>query len=88
MVVYGEYLFAENFIAGGLLLWLTGRMTGYRPRPGRLALAAAVCGAGSFIIFVPLAGLLSAAVRIAIGVVAALAAFGPGQLLKKNGRRC
>ncbi len=84
MVVYGEYLFAENFIAGGLLLWLTGRMTGYRPRPGRLALAAAVCGVGSFIIFVPLTGLLSAGVRIAIGLVAALAAFGPGQLLKKT----
>ncbi len=84
MVIYGEYLFAENFIVGGLLLMLTGKLTGYIPHWGRLISAAIVCGAGSFIIFLPLEGIISVILRLAIGSLAALIAFGVSQLLKKT----
>ena len=64
MVIYGEYLFVENFIVGGLLLALTGKLTGRIPSWKRLLAGAALCGASSFIIFLPLTGALSTAIRL------------------------
>lgn len=39
MVIYGEYLFIENFIAGLLLILLTGKLTGRMPAKMRILLA-------------------------------------------------
>ena len=44
MVIYGEYLFAENFIAGLLLILLTGKVAGYMPSAARALAAAVLCG--------------------------------------------
>jgi len=84
MVIYGEYLFIENFIVGALLILLSGKLTGYIPSFRRLALGAALCGMGSFIIFLPVKGILSIIVRLAMGVIISAAAFGRRQLIKKT----
>lgn len=84
MVIYGEYLFAENFIAGFLLIMLTGKLTGCIPRKVRLVLASLVCGVSSFIIFLPLGGVLSTLIRLTICLLTALTAFGSDQLIKKT----
>lgn len=56
MVIYGEYLFLENFITGMLLLILTAKLLGEKIRRWRLAAAASLCGAGGFLVFVPTIG--------------------------------
>ncbi len=84
MVIYGEYLFAENFIAGLLLILLTGKVTGYIPSAARTLMAAVLCGLSGFMIFIPLGGLLSAAVRIGTGMACAAAAFGLRNILKTS----
>ncbi len=85
MVIYGEYLFLENFIVGMLLIMLTGKLTGYRPRMSRLILGAGLCGLSGFIIFLPLPGALSAVIRIAAGFLCAASAFGFKELFKTTG---
>ena len=52
MAVYGEYLFAENFIAGMVILSLTGIWAGRRAQTGWLITGALLCAAYSFTIFV------------------------------------
>ena len=56
MTVYSEYLFLENFIAGMLLLWMTGRMTESgteSAKPGRILAGSVLSGMGGFLIFMP-----------------------------------
>ena len=84
MIIYGEYLFVENFIAGGLLLALTGKLTGYIPSMKRLIAGAVLSGIGSFIIFLPLKGVWSVLIRLAIGLITSVAAFGRQELIKKS----
>lgn len=85
MVIYGEYLFLENFIVGMLLIILTGKLTGYMPRAFRMAIGAAICGISGFIIFLPLSGALSAAGRILTGFACVAAAFGFKDIIKTTG---
>ena len=84
MVIYGEYLFAENFIAGLLLILLTGKVAGYMPSAARALAAAVLCGLSGFIIFLPVGSLMSAAVRIGAGAACAAAAFGLRNILKTS----
>ncbi len=84
MIIYGEYLFIENFITGVLLLALTGKLTGRMPARKRLAAGALLCGMSSFIIFLPLDGMISTALRLGAGVMVAAAAFGRHNLIKKS----
>lgn len=51
MVIYGEYLFAENFITGYLILKLTGKICGLQALKGRLFLGSGLCGFYSFVLF-------------------------------------
>ena len=85
MIIYGEFLFAENFITGLLLIMLTAWLSGRRPRVWRIALAAVLCGLGGFIIFLPLRGTASAAARLATGLICAAAAFGRRDIVKTAG---
>ena len=71
MVIYGEYLFIENFIAGLLLIFLTGKLTGRMPAKIRILLAAVLCGLSGFIIFLPLNGGWSAVLRLLAGTLCA-----------------
>ena len=80
MVIYGEYLFIENFVTGCLLLALTGHLAGRQVSSLRLLAAGALCGAGSFTIFLP-ANWFTAAV---IGAAAVAAAFGTRNFFKNS----
>lgn len=85
MVIYGEYLFIENFISGLILLLLTAKLTGSVTGKFRILAGAVICGMSSFIIFVPLSGIQSAAVRAAICFCCILVTFGRRELLKEAG---
>ena len=51
MTIYAEYLFLENLIAGGVILVLTGKISGIKIKRGLLTLGSILCGAYSFILF-------------------------------------
>ena len=88
MIIYGEYLFAENFITGALLLLLTAWAFGTRISKLRIVCGALLCGAAGFLIFLPISGLAAVLLRLAIcaGVCAlGLGAKGFRQLLRQAG---
>lgn len=64
MAVYGEYLFAENFIAGMVILSVAGIWAGRRANTGRLIAGAMFCAAYSFTIFVSFGIFAELAVKI------------------------
>lgn len=84
MIIYGEYLFLENFIVGALLIFLTGKLIGNTPPIWKIALSASICGLSGFIIFLPIEGVISAVLRIAIGVIVSFASFGRNRILKNS----
>lgn len=51
MVIYAEYLFAENFITGGIILILTGKIAGVKIRKSLLIMGSILCGLYAFILF-------------------------------------
>ena len=51
MIVYGELLFIENTIIGGVLLYLTGEIFRQKPHGFRLMAGSIMCGAFSLVIF-------------------------------------
>ena len=81
MIIYGEYLFIENFVTGFLLLLLTARLSGRTASWQRLLAGGVICGAGGFTIFIPARGLTAVIVGITAGLAAA-ATFGTRKLLK------
>ena len=54
MVVYGEYLFLENFVTGIMILHLTGKLSGLSLKKRNLILGGMSCGGYAFVLFVPL----------------------------------
>lgn len=89
MTIYGEYLFLENFTAGLLLLWLTGRMAGTGQssmRLGRILAGGFLCGVSGFLILVPLGAVEGLVVRIGLAAVITAAGLGADsfrQLVRK-----
>ncbi len=75
MIIYGEYLFIENFVTGCLLLLLTARLSGRTVNRAGLIAAGVICGAGGFTIFLPVRGVTAVVAGITAGLAAA-AAFG------------
>jgi stage II sporulation protein GA (sporulation sigma-E factor processing peptidase) len=51
VVIYAEYLFLENAITGGMILLLTGKISGVRCRTGPLIFGIILCGMDSFTLF-------------------------------------
>lgn len=76
VVIYGEYLFLENFITGGILLFFTGKLLDRKLSHIRLFIGAAMCGAAGFAIFLPVAGIPGILMRIGIAACAALLGLG------------
>ena len=76
MTVYGELLFAENFITGWLILLLTGKLRGLRPDRWRIAAGAVMCGIYAFVLFVPMNWFASLASKLIFSSVAVVVAFG------------
>ncbi len=84
MIIYGEYLFLENFLTGGLLLILTAKLVGQKVGWLRLTVASVLCGAGGFSIFIGISGVLAILLRAAIALAASAVLFGTRGLLKKT----
>ena len=76
MVIYGEYLFLENFITGGILLLFTGKLLKCKISKLRLLLGAALCGAAGFAIFISVSPPVGVLIRIGIAGAAVLFGFG------------
>lgn len=81
MVIYAEYLFLENAVTGGIILLLTGKISGMHCKMRSLILGSTLCGIYSFILFWdtlnPLLTLLS---KLAFSAVVVYAVFKPTRL--------
>ena len=51
MIIFGEILFLENALTGGILLILTGKLCGVSCSRGRLVVGSILCGMYSFTLF-------------------------------------
>ena len=69
MIIYGEFLFLENFITGLLLLILTAVLMSKGVSKLRIFVGAILCGAASFEIFLAAAGPAAIAFRILAAVL-------------------
>lgn len=78
MVIYGEYLFLENFVTGIMILFFTGKILGKGPSPLKLLLCGCCCGVYAFVLFLPLAGLISWICKWAFSLLIVYVAFGAG----------
>lgn len=82
MVIYAEYLFLENAVTGGIILLLTGKITGIRCKKRFFVLGSVLCGFYSFILFWdtldPVLAILS---KLAFSAVLVLLVFQPKKLI-------
>lgn len=76
MTVYGEVLFTENFITGGIILALTGKLCRIKAKKWRIAVGSMMCGTYAFILFVPLHWLAALASKLLFSSAVALVVFG------------
>lgn len=76
MTVYGEFLFLENFITGMVILILTGKLCGRRQSKSGILLGALLCGAYSFVLFVPMVWPVALLCRLLFSFLVILGAFG------------
>ena len=82
MIIYGEFLFAENFITTFLLLSLTAKLVGQKSIMKRRILASVLGAISSFMIFLSLTPFSSIALRIVSGILCVLVAFGRTCMIK------
>lgn len=76
MTIYGEFLFAENFISGIVILMLTAKMRGITVRKWRISAGAILCGLYSFVLFLHMGWVLSLLGKLLFSVAAVITAFG------------
>lgn len=80
MIVYGDILFVENFITGGVLLYLTAVIFRVdlheRSRMLRLTAGAVLCGGFAFVIFLPVKAPWNILMEGAFAVLVCLVVFG------------
>lgn len=83
MVIYAEYLFLENALTGGIILLLTGKISGVRCKVIYLFLGSILCGIYSFILFYdslnPLLAILS---KIGFSIAVVYLVFQPKKIRK------
>lgn len=76
MVIYGEYLFLENFITGLVILCFTAATAGEKIRAVRIAAGAVFCGIYAFSMFAATPVILSIAGRIVFAAAVCCVSFG------------
>ncbi|MFQ9891950.1 MAG: sigma-E processing peptidase SpoIIGA [Emergencia sp.] len=76
MVIYGEYLFLENFITGVVILYFTGKFLGKDMGVLRLVLCGVLCGICAFSLFLPVGSGGAVAVKIGFPCLVCAIAFG------------
>lgn len=82
MVVYGEYLFIENFIIGFIILKLTGKICGCNPRMFTYIIGSAACGIYSFTVFLNMGSAAELVARTSFAAVLSGIVFGFRRALK------
>lgn len=76
MEIYAEYLFAENFLMGILILYLSAKIGNLRTSRKRIIIGGILCGLFSFVIFIQNMGmLLGTLVKIAFSVLLSYVSF-------------
>ncbi len=75
MIIYGEYLFLENFITGVILLFFTGKIVGEMPTGLRIFLCGIFSGIYAFVLFLPMGGIISLLGKCAFSLLISFAAF-------------
>lgn len=87
MVIYGEFLFLENFITGMCITYFTVRIGGGAVRLMRLLICGGLCGLYAFSIFSRISWGISLIFKIGFILLVSLAAFGkkPLKILAANG---
>ena len=76
MVVYGEYIFLENFITGGIILCFTAKAAGEPLKILRGILCSLCCGAYAFTMFITVSPLLGFLGKMGFVLLISLLAFG------------
>ncbi|MGN0658960.1 MAG: sigma-E processing peptidase SpoIIGA [Emergencia sp.] len=76
MVIYGEYLFLENFITGLIITYFTGKFAGEEMRWYRILLCGICCGAFAFTLFWPKGSFPEFLSEAVFAAVMAVLAFG------------
>lgn len=82
MVVYGEYLFIENFIIGFIVLKITGKICGCNTRMFTYIIGSAACGIYAFTVFLNMSNAAEMLARTSFAVVLSGIVFGFGRALK------
>lgn len=77
VTIYAEYLFAENFIAGLMILRLTACVCGKNPGWLRLLSGAVMCGIFSFIILLNLSGIMTLIYEVLFVAAVTAVSFAP-----------
>ncbi len=80
MVVYGEYLFLENFITGGIILYFTAKAAGEQLKILRILFCSICCGAYAFTMFMTVPPFLGLVEKAGFVLLIARAAFGKKSL--------
>ncbi len=87
MIVYGEILFAENMIIGGVLLYITCEIHGLgipdRVQKLRLLAGSVLCGFFSLTVFLPVRTLLTLLMEAAFALCVCLLSFGREKLWQR-----
>lgn len=84
MIIYGEFLFIENFISSLLILFLTGKLTGHSPKVHRVIMGSIAGAIFSFIIFIPMTAIPSIIARVITGIMCVFLTFGYRNILSKT----
>ncbi|WP_027400096.1 sigma-E processing peptidase SpoIIGA [Anaerovorax odorimutans] len=81
MVIYAEYLFLENFIIGMIILILTSKICGIKPKKVFLVLGGVLCGIYSFTIFFEdMSNFLAVVSKLAFSGLVVVLVFWPGRV--------
>lgn len=84
MVVYGEYLFLENFVAGVAFAVTSKLIAGFESGKLRIILSGVLSGIFPFVVFLNLSGASVVALTLAFSMIQAVVLFGiksPGKLI-------
>jgi len=76
LIIYGEYLFLENFITGVIILFFTGKILGEKVKPIPVIIGGILCGAYAFILFTTIHGILSLTGKVLFSMMVVLIVFG------------
>jgi len=84
LVIYAEYLFIENFIAGLLILLLTGKICGLENSAVRVGIGSIVCGVSAFVIFVEMIPLMAILMKLLISFSIIMISYGKRDMTIKR----